>query len=109
MKTVNEMIASLPEDRQEQIQQRADQLIAEERALRRIRKLFTDLTQADVAARLNIGQDSVSRLENRDDLHLSTLAGYIQALGGSLDLVVKFPGQPDYVLTASDPANREKA
>ena len=102
MKTLNDMMASLPEDRQARIRERAEQLLAEDRALRRIRKLFTELTQADVAARLNIGQDSVSRLENRDDLHLSTLAAYIQALGGSLELVVKFPDQPDYLLTSPD-------
>lgn len=102
MKSLSEMLNSLPEDRQERIKKRADSLIEKEwerRALRDIRKHFTRLSQSEVAARLNINQDSVSRMENREDIRLSTLACYIQALGGSLDIVVKFSGQPDYVMS----------
>ena len=49
------------------------------------------LTQTQVARSLEIEQGAVSRLERRDDLFLSTLSDYIQALGGELRLVASFP------------------
>ena len=39
------------------------------------------LTQADVATRMRISQSDVSKLERRHDVRLSTLRGYLAALG----------------------------
>lgn len=39
------------------------------------------------------GQDGISRLEQRSDLLLSTLRGYIEAMGGNLTLLAEFPDQ----------------
>lgn len=39
------------------------------------------LTQTAMAERLGVGQGAVSRLENRDDMLLSTLFGYLVAAG----------------------------
>ena len=41
----------------------------------------SELTQADLAARLGVNQTSVSRTEARDDLLLSTLLAYLNAAG----------------------------
>jgi transcriptional regulator with XRE-family HTH domain len=49
------------------------------------------LTQAELAKRLNIGQDAVSKLEHRTDMYLSTLSNFIRAAGGSLELTARFP------------------
>jgi transcriptional regulator with XRE-family HTH domain len=62
--------------------------------LRRARKL----TQTHLAEVLGIGQDSVSRLEQRGDLLVSTLRGYVEALGGRLSLVAEFPNQAPVIL-----------
>lgn len=56
-------------------------------ALRRARAL----TQVELADKLNISQASVAALESRADLHLSTLAKYIRALGGELEIRAVFP------------------
>jgi transcriptional regulator with XRE-family HTH domain len=56
------------------------------------------LTQKRMAQILGIGQDSVSRLEKRTDLHLSTLNNYINAMGGSLKLVAEFPDRDPVIL-----------
>lgn len=48
-------------------------------------------TQVELAHRLGMNQGNVSRLERRDDLYLSTLRDYVRALGGELELVVRFP------------------
>ena len=48
-------------------------------------------TQVAVAERLKIGQGAVSRIEKQSDFLLSTLREYVDALGGQLELHVKFP------------------
>jgi DNA-binding XRE family transcriptional regulator len=48
-------------------------------------------TQLEVAAALGVRQVAVSRLERRRDLRLSTLSAYVGALGGDLQLIVRFP------------------
>jgi hypothetical protein len=51
-----------------------------------------------MAGTLGITQDSVSRLEKRSDLLLSTLRKTVQAMGGKLSLVAEFPDRPPVVL-----------
>lgn len=48
------------------------------------------LTQVTVAERLGMKQPHVSRIENQDDLLISTLRRYVDALGGRLELVAAF-------------------
>ena len=64
---------------------------------------------------LDIGQDGVSRLEQRSDLLLSTLRSYVQAVGGSLELIARFPDRPPVTLAglavptpAEKPATRKR-
>ena len=90
MKNINHIIGNLPAERRAGVTARAQQLIGEEMALQHVRKARR-LTQKQMAKALNIGQDSISRLESRSDLLISTLQSYIEAMGGSLKLVVEFP------------------
>ncbi len=87
---VHKKIKSLSANRRKKIEARAAELIAEEMSLRDLRKALT-LTQKRIAETLGIGQDSVSRLEKRSDLLLSTLRSYIEAMGGRLSLIAEFP------------------
>ena len=48
-------------------------------------------TQAELADKLGIDQASVSAIENRSDLLLSTLAKYVRALGGDVEIRAVFP------------------
>ncbi len=89
---VHKIIKSLSASRRKKIEARAAELIAEEMSLQDLRKALT-LTQARIAETLGIGQDSVSRLEKRSDLLLSTLRSYIEAMGGSLSLIAEFPNR----------------
>jgi hypothetical protein len=57
------------------------------------------LTQARVGKALNIGQDGVSRLEQRSDLLISTLRSYVEAMGGDLQLIASFPDRPAIAVT----------
>jgi predicted transcriptional regulator len=44
-------------------------------------------TQKELAARLGVGQDIISRIERRSDMLLSTLRRYVEAMGSKLELV----------------------
>jgi transcriptional regulator with XRE-family HTH domain len=96
--TLKTMMDRLPAERRERVKARAEELIAEELTLRDLRKA-RDLTQERMAEMLDIGQDSISRLEQRSDLRLSTLRSYVSAMGGSLELVARFPDRPAVSLT----------
>jgi transcriptional regulator with XRE-family HTH domain len=48
-------------------------------------------TQVDVAKAMSVEQAAVSKLERRDDMYVSTLRQYVEALGGKLKLVASFP------------------
>jgi predicted transcriptional regulator len=49
-----------------------------------------DLSQVSLADRLEVTQSAISKLEASDDLLLSTLRGYVEALGGKLVLKAEF-------------------
>jgi hypothetical protein len=49
------------------------------------------LTQEHLAKVLRVKQASVSRLERRADMHISTLRDFVRAMGGELDIVARFP------------------
>jgi DNA-binding XRE family transcriptional regulator len=93
MTTLRDKMAELPARRRTRVKARAQELIAEETSLQALRKAHQK-TQEKVAARLGIGQDSVSRLEQRSDMLLSTLREYVAAIGGSVRLLVEFKGKP---------------
>ena len=98
MTTPTEKMDSIPETRRKKIQNRAEALIAEEMSLRDLRKALRR-TQSHVASDLGINQENVSRLEKRTDLLISTLSGYVEAMGGKLHLVAEFPDRPPITLT----------
>jgi transcriptional regulator with XRE-family HTH domain len=108
MKTLDPIIAKLPAARRAKIAARAEQLIAEEVALQHLRKARR-LTQKRMAQLLDIGQDSVSRIETRSDLLLSTLRNYVEAMGGSLKLVVEFPDSTAVLSSLGETGNAKAA
>ena len=79
--------------RRRKVEARAAELIAEELSLRDLRQARAR-TQTSVAKTLGIKQEGVSRLEQRSDLLISTLRGYVEAMGGELHLIAAFPDRP---------------
>jgi DNA-binding XRE family transcriptional regulator len=55
-------------------------------------------TQEELALALGVGQDTISRLEKRSDMLLSTLRHYVECVGGHLTLVATFPDQPPVII-----------
>lgn len=89
-RSLTEVIASLPKEEQEKIEARSRELIAEEMSLQELRKAVGK-TQVAVAKKLKVGQHAISKLETRTDMYLSTLRSFVEAMGGELELVAKFP------------------
>ena len=96
---VDDIIRKLSPAQRKKVETRAAQLIAEEMTLRELRHA-RKLTQVRMAKALGITQDSISRLEKRSDLLLSTLRKTVQAMGGNLSLVVEFPDRAPVVLAS---------
>src|SRR3954471_9999730 len=97
-RNVNDIISALNPAQRKKVEARAAELIAEEMTLQELRKA-RKLTQVRMAKALGITQDSVSRLEKRSDLLLSTLRKTVRALGGNLSLVAEFPDRAPVVLS----------
>lgn len=92
-----EKFNQFPKEVQEQIQARAEVLIAEERSRQDLR-LARKLAQERMAELLQTKQEDVSQLEERSDLFFSTLREAVQAMGGDLRLIVEFPDRPPVVV-----------
>jgi DNA-binding XRE family transcriptional regulator len=62
----------------------------QEMPLRQLRAA-RELTQESLAKNLKVRQSEISKIEKRTDMYISTLAGYIKAMGGSLEVRACFP------------------
>ena len=49
------------------------------------------LSQKMLADVLHVQQPSIAKMEKRTDMYLSTLRSHIEAMGGQLDVVARFP------------------
>ena len=90
---LDDVMAALPEERRQRIEARAMEL-----ATLKDLRLAAEKTQEQLAEALGVGQDTISRLEKRSDMLLSTLRQYIEGMGGTLELVAQFPNRPPVVI-----------
>jgi transcriptional regulator with XRE-family HTH domain len=105
-RTLDEIIASLPEGERAKIEARATELIAEEMSLRELREAIGK-TQTAVAKKLHVGQHAVSKIERRSDVFISTLRHYLRAIGGDLVLIARFPDRPPVCLEGFETLSEE--
>ena len=49
------------------------------------------LTQETLGATLHVGQTAIAKMEKRADMYVSNLRRFIEAMGGELDIVARFP------------------
>ncbi len=85
--------AQLPEARRKAILAAADQLVAEELTLAQLRQA-RQRSQAELARKLGVQQSAISKLERRTDMYLSTLSSIVEAMGGTLEIIARFPDRP---------------
>ena len=89
-KTLQELLAERSAESQARIQQLAEELLLETQ-LYRIREAL-EISQKELAQTLGIKQPSLSAIENRgQDLKISTMKRYVEAMGGKLRIDVELP------------------
>jgi transcriptional regulator with XRE-family HTH domain len=103
-RTLNQVLATLPVKRRAKIERRASELAT----LKDLRQAV-ERTQADLAVSLGVGQDTISRIERRSDMLLSTLRRYVEAMGGTLELVAEFPDRPRMVIDQLTPPRKKSS
>ena len=89
-RTLDEVINALPTAQRAQVEARTLELIQEVEGLRALRQLL-GLTQEELGDRLGIKQPSVHKIERQADVQLSTLRRFVEAAGGSLELIIRLP------------------
>ena len=92
-RNLEQVLAKLPPKRREKVERR----VAELATLKDLRQAVKR-TQEELASSLGVGQDTISRLEQRSDMLISTLKRYVEAMGGQLDLVARFPNRPPVMI-----------
>lgn len=91
-KSLEQVLGELPEARRKKVERRSAELVQEEMTLMQLRKDL-NLTQDQMADLLEKRQAQVSRFERREDMLISTLREYIEAMGGELELIARLPGR----------------
>ena len=88
MKKYETLLTKMAPEVREHAKRLADEIRAETplRGLRRAR----NLSQQEVAEMLGVGQPAVSKVEGRQDVRLSTLYRFVEALDGELRIVAHF-------------------
>lgn len=90
MRTLDEVIAARSPESQARILDIADEMILET-GLQMMREEL-QLSQKNVAEAMGISQPAITQLEQRgNDLKVSTLKRYIEAMGGKLSLDIELP------------------
>jgi DNA-directed RNA polymerase specialized sigma subunit len=95
--TLESAISALPKEQQEAIAQQTLKLIAEEMSLRELRKA-RERSQQAVGEILAINQAAVSKIERRTDMYVSRLRSFIEAMGGELEIIARFPDRAPIII-----------
>lgn len=97
-RTLEDVMAAMPEERRARIETRAAERLREIEGLKALRKL-AQRSQEQIAQSLGVKQPSVLKIERQADLYLSTLRRFVEAAGGTLELRVELPGTGAFTLT----------
>lgn len=88
-KNFNTLVAKMSPEAKARGEAKARKMLAQ-MPLGELRKA-RGLSQEVLAATLHIKQPSVAKLEKRTDRYISTLRSHIQAMGGELEIIARFP------------------
>ena len=88
-KKFSELRAAMPPAARQQANKKAKAMLLE-MPLNELRQA-RGLSQKMLAEVLNVQQPSIAKMEKRTDMYLSTLRNHIEAMGGELEVVARFP------------------
>ena len=88
-KKFSELRSAMSAEAQARSEQQANEMLAE-MPLHELRQA-RGLSQQVLARLLKVQQPAIAKLERRTDMYISTLRSHIEAMGGELDIVARFP------------------
>ena len=88
-KKFTELRSKMSPESQERAEAKTRMLLAE-MPLNELRQA-RGLSQKKLAELLKVQQPSIAKMEKRTDMYLSTLRSHIEAMGGELEVVARFP------------------
>ena len=88
-KNFKELQAKMSRESRTRSEAMAEKMISE-MGLAELREAM-DLTQESLADTLHVKQASISKMERRSDMYISTLSKIIEAMGGELQIIAKMP------------------
>jgi DNA-binding transcriptional regulator YiaG len=88
-KHFNALRAGLSPEQTEAVARKISEL-REEMTLAELRQA-RQLTQATLSETLQVGQAAVAKMEKRTDMYVGNLRRFVEAMGGELDVVARFP------------------
>ncbi len=89
-KPLSELTKNFSDERKARIEKGGALLLMEYDLVSKLRQ-DRELTQKELAGILEVRQSAVSKLEHQEDVLIQTLARYVRALGGELEIRAKFP------------------
>lgn len=97
---LDEVIAEMPLEEQAEVAAKTERLRDEYLTLQQLRRAAR-MTQDELAAKLELSQASISKLEKRAALaKIATLRAYVEGLGGTLDLAITLPDREVPIMLA---------
>src|SRR5690606_7217180 len=100
-KKFEELRRKMSPERRKRNAAEAERMLAE-MSLQELRRNLTSFSQEEVAEMLRVTQGYISKLERQDDMLLSKLYAYVEALGGTVETRAKFPDQEVRVKRAGE-------
>lgn len=91
-KNFNELRRKMAPERRQRNAAEANRMLLE-MTLQELRQGLTNFSQDDIAEMLHVTQGYVSKLERQNDMLLSNLYAYVEALGGEVEIRAKFSDQ----------------
>ncbi len=101
------LVAKMPRQRQARIG-RIAKTLRQEMDLAQLREARA-LSQAALGQILHVEQPAVAKLEKRADMYVSTLRRFIEAMGGELKIVARFPDRDVHIRHFRDLGKRPSA
>ncbi|MCY1270119.1 hypothetical protein D3C76_764770 [compost metagenome] len=96
--------AKMKPEVQARVEAKAQELLAE-MPLNELRQA-RGLSQKMLSELLRVQQPAIAKMEKRTDMYISTLRSHIEAMGGQLEVIARFP---DGAVRISDFADIEEA
>ncbi len=100
-KDFNELRAKMSPERQRRNKEAADRALLE-MSLQELRQKVAELSQQDVAEMLDVTQGYISKLEHQDDMLVSKLYAYVEALGGEVEIRARIRDQEVRIKTVGE-------